>query len=200
MTGQHPHVRERTDMLDSLGNTTAATGKGFAIGSAALTTLALVLAVAVSSGFALYAAQAAGDAQALVDVEGIVEVRIVDQAFPADGGAGFLEIDPHDEAEIVAEAVGFLEELFSVFDGGLGIVDRAGADDGKQAVVLKMDDGVGLGAGGVDDRSDPLVDGQVIGEHRRGDERIDTGNTEVVGAVLGHGADGLPPWARLCQC
>ena len=35
MTGQDPIVRERTDMLDSLGNTTAATGKGFAIGSAA---------------------------------------------------------------------------------------------------------------------------------------------------------------------
>ncbi len=44
MTGQRPEVRQRTDALDSLGNTTAATGKGFAIGSAALTALALLAA------------------------------------------------------------------------------------------------------------------------------------------------------------
>ena len=42
MADMEPHVRERTDALDSLGNTTAATGKGFAIGSAALTALALL--------------------------------------------------------------------------------------------------------------------------------------------------------------
>ncbi|MEA3328260.1 MAG: sodium-translocating pyrophosphatase [Candidatus Omnitrophota bacterium] len=44
MTNQPPEIRERTDALDSLGNTTAATGKGFAIGSAALTALALIAA------------------------------------------------------------------------------------------------------------------------------------------------------------
>jgi K(+)-stimulated pyrophosphate-energized sodium pump len=44
MAALPPEVRQRTDALDSLGNTTAATGKGFAIGSAALTAMALLAA------------------------------------------------------------------------------------------------------------------------------------------------------------
>jgi K(+)-stimulated pyrophosphate-energized sodium pump len=45
-----PEIRERTDALDSLGNTTAATGKGFAIGAAGLTALALLLAYTQAVG------------------------------------------------------------------------------------------------------------------------------------------------------
>ena len=52
--GMDPSVRERTDALDSLGNTTAATGKGFAIGSAVLTALALMAAYSEVTNVAVF--------------------------------------------------------------------------------------------------------------------------------------------------
>jgi len=79
MSELDPEVRERTDVLDALGNTTAATGKGFAIGSAALTALALLASYIEEIKIALSRVGAA--------VEG-VGGRIIENA----SDAGILDI------------------------------------------------------------------------------------------------------------
>jgi len=71
MSGLDPEVRKRTDALDALGNTTAATGKGFAIGSAALTALALLASYVEEIKMALVRiAEGASDGMAQV-AEGV---------------------------------------------------------------------------------------------------------------------------------
>lgn len=80
--------------------------------------------------------------QALVDVEAAVQIRIVDQALPADRGARLLEIDPHHDLELVGEILAQGGEVLGIFERGLGIMHRAGADDDQKPVVLAVEDGM----------------------------------------------------------
>ncbi|HOU24004.1 MAG TPA: sodium-translocating pyrophosphatase [Anaerolineae bacterium] len=78
MAGLAPHVRHRTDALDAAGNTTAATGKGFAIGSAALTALLLLAAFLDQIHFELVHLCGVQAVSVLGRLIPIHEVRLID--------------------------------------------------------------------------------------------------------------------------
>src|SRR5690606_36968784 len=79
--------------------------------------------------------QAATDAQAILDLEGVVQVGIVDQALPADGGTRLLEVHAHHQEQGVGDFRGELLQALCIFQGGLHVVDGAGADHQEQTVI-----------------------------------------------------------------
>lgn len=88
--------------------------------------------------------QLAGDAQAFVDVVGFVDVGVIDQALPSDGGAWFFKIHAHDDLQVVFVAVDLVAQAFAVFQRCVYIVDGAGSNDHKEAIVFAVDDLGGL--------------------------------------------------------
>jgi len=135
MTGQPKHVRERTDMLDSLGNTTAATGKGFAIGSAALTAMALLAAYVqvvqqqqTSQAAVWYEAQAiTAPAQATAYYEGHNKWAVV-----AADGALFANV-----TDGQTDVVGGLAILSDAQKRG---IDEAQDHEGEEPLVVTLSD------------------------------------------------------------
>ncbi|MNF99570.1 hypothetical protein D3C84_824740 [compost metagenome] len=79
--------------------------------------------------------QLATDVQAILDLERVVQVRVVDQAFPADGGAWLLEIHAHDQIQGIGHFRRENLQALGVLVGRLDVVDRAGPDDHEQAMV-----------------------------------------------------------------
>ena len=82
--------------------------------------------------------QAARDVQAFLDLEGVIEVRVVDQAFPADGGTRLLEVDAHHDVEAVLHFLGQYLQAACVVTGGVQVMDGAGADHDQQARVFTV--------------------------------------------------------------
>ena len=74
------------------------------------------------------------------DLVAAVQPWVHDQAFPADGGAGFLKIDAHDKQHFVLHLLGELGEALGVFAAGGDVVDGAGASDDEQAGIISKDD------------------------------------------------------------
>nr|BFF25621.1 hypothetical protein GCM10025732_35860 [Glycomyces mayteni] len=124
---------------------------------------------------------AAGQAQAGLDVVGAVQVRVVDEALPADGGAGLLEVDAHDDEEVVRERGRGGGEAAGVVLGGGRIVHGAGADDEEEPVVVAGEDVVDGGAAVRDEGGAVGSQRQFAAEDGRGDERLEAAHAEVAG-------------------
>ena len=127
-------------------------------------------------------------AQPVVDREAPVEPGVVDEPLPPDGRPRLLEVDAHDEEEVVGEPIGGAPEARRVLAGRLDVVDRAGPHDDQQAVVLVAQHAV--------DRLAPLGDrvGRLLRDrellHQDGgrDQRPEPLDPEVVGLTQYHSA------------
>jgi len=84
--------------------------------------------------------QLAGDPQAGVDVGGAVEVRVVDQALPADRRPRLLEVDAHDDEDVLLQLARLGGEAVGVVERRLRVVDAARADHDHQPRVASVED------------------------------------------------------------
>jgi len=138
-------------------------------------------------------------AEAVVDLEGFVEVGVVDEALPAEGGAGLFEVDTHDDAEIAGVfGDGGLQE-FGVLAGGVGVVNGAGAHDDEEAMVFAVEDLDDFGAGFVDGRGGGFGDGEFFFESDGREDDFGPGDAKVIGGKE-HGSRLADQMKRAFRC
>ena len=68
------------------------------------------------------------DAESAVDMEGAIHIRVIDEPFPTDSRTGLLEVDAHDDVEIVFCGFGIRPQILCVLNRGVDIMNGAGAD------------------------------------------------------------------------
>lgn len=124
-------------------------------------------------------------AQSVIDLVGAVEVRIVDETFPADGGAGLLKVDTHDDAQILRELGDGGLQQGGVFARSIDIVDGARADEHEQARVALGEDAGDFEAGIEDGGGGGFRDGAFFFEKNGRKNDRHALNAEIVNYV-GH--------------
>ncbi|MDG2053885.1 MAG: sodium-translocating pyrophosphatase [Phycisphaerales bacterium] len=143
MSDQPEYVRERTDMLDSLGNTTAATGKGFAIGSAALTAMALLAAyVAVVQGTLIKKLTADSDAIQAIYAEADPPGNLSPMAYGEFDLTGEHRIHAQYEGHGQFKALDISESGYMQFGGlmvAAPVVDRMIDDNIEPGTIVELD-------------------------------------------------------------
>ena len=127
--------------------------------------------------------QLTGGVQPIVDGEAAIHVRIVDQALPADRGAGLLEVDAHHDDEVVSQAVGLGAKASPVFLGRRRIVGGAGPDHHHQSVVPEIQHVADLVAGRPHEIR-PLLRERLLLEQDRGrNQRLQALDAQIAGAA-----------------
>jgi len=127
-----------------------------------------------------------GNTETLVDLEGVVDIGVVDQTLPADGCSGLLEVGAHHNAEIVGESVGDLLESGSVFLGSSRVVDGARTDDNEKSVAL-AEDNVGSILTALNNGVGGLLGERDFGGEKLGrDQRILSEDSGIIGGNSDH--------------
>ena len=145
--------------------------------------------------------QLARDAQAFVDAVALIQVRVIDQPLPAHGGAGLLEVHPHHDLQRACVLRTHDLQAVGVFDGGVRIVDGAGANHHQQPVVGAGHDVVDVLAGGRNQRlHSGSLDREEADEMFRRRQHGDVLDTFVVGnsGFLDVAVPGIAGVAGLC--
>ena len=120
------------------------------------------------------------EAQPFVDPVGTVQIRIVDETFPAYDGPWLFEVHPHDDEDSIADVDRQLLKTLRVFDCGLRVVDRAGADDGKQPRVAAVEYGFDRASRSGYAFFAARGDRNLLEQYRRGQQRPDAADSKVV--------------------